>query len=204
MASSNFDHPLGLKPPDEWWGQQKGHASTAQFNEWLSSTKQKGKPAKADEPKSNSKYRARPGFREDLGFSVRSNLEANFARYLLFVGFALWTGEDAPTEPGKWFRYEGKEFALEDRDKRGNLRALEQYVPDFHTWDNDLGTYEVIECKGYFDRRSKRKIRLMHATYPGIKYTVVTADDLEGMANDALKAQRRHGPMVLQIPHWND
>ncbi len=204
MSRAVWEHPLGYPPPAEWFEPGRRVTST-ELNAWLSSTKPPSNPLRTEgdsvKQKRRHKMGAKPGFREDLGFSVKSQLEANFARYLKFTGFQLWTDKESqPPAEGRWFAYEWREFALEDRNKRGELRGLEQYKPDFHLWED--GLYSVVETKGHFDQRSKRKIRLMLKNYPDIGYKVVTAKDLDQLAEEALYRTRRHGPMVIEIPGW--
>lgn len=88
----------------------------------------------------------RRGFRVDIpGVSFRSSWEANFARFLNYVGI-------------KW-RFEPFRF---------KLSTGESYCPDF-LLENE--TY--IEIKGYWSERAKRIVALFRNEYPNIKLCVL-------------------------------
>ncbi len=74
---------------------------------------------------------AKHGLREDLGIYFRSSWEANFARYLTFIG-------------KKW-EYEPGSF---------RLASGKRYVPDF--WVEEESTY--YEVKGFYSEGAKKKV----------------------------------------------
>jgi len=82
-------------------------------------------------------HRGRGGFREDLGFYVRSTWEANFARILKLQG--------------KDFEYESESFTLSDGTT---------YTPDFKV---DGIFYEI---KGYMTDSARRKLDLFRHEHP--------------------------------------
>ncbi|MCF8009450.1 MAG: hypothetical protein K9K32_06760 [Halanaerobiales bacterium] len=87
---------------------------------------------------------AKGGKREDLnGQYFRSAWEANYARYLNFVG-------------EKW-EYEPKEFEFEEI-KRGTRF----YTPDFYLPNKD----QYVEIKGWFRRKDKTKLKRFKKYYP--------------------------------------
>lgn len=179
----------GESPPSEWWTQHGGRIPA----EWLRAWQNGEGGAK----KKRGKFGANIGHRKDLGFSVRSSLEADMARLLLFKGFQRWT-EPYPSEPpadGLWFRYEGREFLL--TDKKGRASA---YKPDFHIWEN--GTYRLIETKGFLDARAKKHDRLFRAAHPDIPLEMVTRPILDQMKAESLYEARRRGEKVLDVPGW--
>ena len=85
---------------------------------------------------------SKKGFRKDLGIYVRSEMEAQVARYYKLLGI-------------KYF-YEYKEF--EFPVKRGNRF----YKPDFYL--PKVGSW--IEVKGYFRANDKVKLRRFKKFYP--------------------------------------
>lgn len=74
---------------------------------------------------------AKHGFRSDININVRSAWEANFARYLTFIG--------------KSWLYE---------PKRLQLKSEKTYLPDFYVPEED--TY--YEVKGFWNARSREKV----------------------------------------------
>lgn len=178
-----MNHPLGFPPPGEWWTEQKGRASTAQYREWLAATERKQK---------RSKFGANAGTRADLGIYLKSSLENNCLRLLLFRGFQLWREKTDPPAEGKWVRYEGKRYKFTLKPGTDNERTL-NYLPDFHLWQD--GAQSIWEAKGHLDARSKRHLRLMSEHYPQISVEVITAPILDGMALEAIReSRRRQGP----------
>lgn len=104
---------------------------------------------------------ARTGEWVEIGgkrFYLRSHWEKNFAHYLEFLkqrGYIRdWT-------------YEPRTFWFE-----GIKRGVCSYKPDFMVTLND-GSIEYREVKGYFDRRSKTKLKRMKKYHPTIKVRVI-------------------------------
>lgn len=98
----------------------------------------------------------------------RSKWEANYARYLEFL-----------KQNGKikdW-QHEVKTFWF-DKIKRGCC----SYLPDFEVTNND-GSIEYHEVKGWYDDRSKTKIKRMAKYYPNIKLVVIFGKDYRIIAN---------------------
>lgn len=93
------------------------------------------------------------GWREIAGdkYYFRSKWEANYARHLDFL---LANGQihDWKHEPDTfWF----------DEIKRG----VRSYLPDFRITEND-GSMWYAEVKGYFDSKTKTKIKRFRKYYP--------------------------------------
>ena len=91
-------------------------------------------------------------------YYFKSKLEKNYAKNL-----------QLKKEHGKildWF-YEPKIFWFESI-KRGTRT----YLPDFQIIENN-GTYYWVECKGYFDSRSKTKLKRFSKYYPSEKIVIV-------------------------------
>lgn len=87
---------------------------------------------------------AKTGKRKDLeNRFFRSNTEANYARYLNFIGI-------------KW-EYEVKEFYF-DGIRKGGV----SYKPDFYLTEED----RWIEVKGWFDSKSVTKLKRFRKYYP--------------------------------------
>ncbi len=89
--------------------------------------------------------KCRGGYREDIKIYVRSSWEANYIRYLNFLGI-------------KW-KYEPKTFEL----KEGY-----SYTPDFILED---GT--IIEIKGWMTKKGKFKIEQFKLSYPNLKFKLI-------------------------------
>ena len=125
------------------------------------------KMLKTKEAKGNL-YTERPkttwksGWREigDFKKYYRSRWEANYARYLEFL--VEWGNID------KW-EHEPKTFWFENI-KRG----VRSYLPDFRVTNND-GTVEYHEVKGWYDDRTKTKIKRMAKYYPEVKLVLIDA-----------------------------
>ena len=96
--------------------------------------------------------RAKGGFREDIGFYVRSNWEANYARILILEN--------------KKFEYEPQVFQLTDTCS---------YIPDFKIDD------VYIELKGYMSDVSKMKIDLFREKYPDLKFELIGPQEYEAL-----------------------
>lgn len=90
-----------------------------------------------------SAYRyTKTGYREDLGLTLRSNWEANFARICRVYEID--------------FEFEPKVFTFPVK------RGTKGYTPDFY-FEN---TEDWIEIKGYLDDKSKIKIKRFKRYYP--------------------------------------
>ena len=99
------------------------------------------------------------GKREDLGgVSFRSAMEANYCRYLNYIG-ARWEYEPRVFDFLPFYPY----------------RANSTYKPDFYLPDTD----EYIEVKGYMTRQSKTKLKRMAKHYPEIKIWLVSTDEMK-------------------------
>jgi len=93
---------------------------------------------------SNPYSRTHGGKRPDLGGQYfRSSWEANIARYYNFLGI-------------KW-EFEPKEFIFQDL-----RRGCVSYTPDFYLVEED----KWVEVKGWFDKRSKTKLKRFKKYFP--------------------------------------
>ena len=120
---------------------------------------------------SNPYSRTKSGKREDLNNTFfRSAWEANVARYFNLLGV-------------KW-EYEPKEFVFE-----GVKRGCISYRPDFYLPDED----RWVEVKGWFDKKSKTKLRRFKKYYP------VEFNRLEIIDEDRYKAIAKNKKLV---PGW--
>lgn len=106
------------------------------------------------------------GYREDLGFAVRSGWEANFARYLHWL---CCQGEIV-----SW-NYEPCEFWFE-----GIKRGCRSYKPDFVVEEKN-GTIVYYEIKGWMDAVSATKLKRMKKYFPDVKVVLVDADMYKGL-----------------------
>lgn len=185
----------GDPPPREWWSEQGGRASAQQFRAW-----QDGHSAAQGK---RGKFNQAAGYYTDLGLSLKSLLEANALRLLLFLGYQRWTDKQAaPSAGGRWVCYEwrGRTFRLiANEGKRTEKPVI--YLPDFHLWD-ETG-YHIWETKGMLDQRSKRIIRLMAEQCPDVPLALITREELDMRKAAALYEARRHGPVILEIPNWH-
>lgn len=95
---------------------------------------------------------AKRGWRTIAGNRVffRSRMEANYARYLTFLGI-------------EWL-YEPKTFWFE-----GLKQGVVSYTPDFFLVKEDL----YVECKGWMDAKSKTKLVRMAKYHPSVKLTLL-------------------------------
>lgn len=119
-------------------------------------------------PKSNAKG----GKRADIGIFVRSAWEANYARYLNWLV--------AHGQIKNW-EYEPDVFYFENI-KRGTR----SYLPDFKVENND-GTIEYHEVKGWMDAASKTKLKRMKKYYPDVKIVLVDKPVYNGLARTVSK-----------------
>jgi len=130
----------------------------------------------------------RGGFREDLGFSVRSSYEANVARYLKWmveVGALLrWEYEPerfwfCAEPPGFRPRCDGpkdlfpaQEF-LRKRRLAGVVHGHRWYVPDFKLIEREDEPAYYWEVKGWFDDPSRVRLERMALYWPGVRVVLV-------------------------------
>jgi hypothetical protein len=89
--------------------------------------------------------RCHGGFREDLNLYVRSSWEANYARFLNYIGV-------------KW-EYEAQTFSL---------TSCSTYTPDFR-----LGENHFIEVKGWLTAKGKHKLEQFSILYPHVKLEII-------------------------------
>lgn len=88
----------------------------------------------------------------------RSRWEANYARYLEWL---------KKYKQIKDWQHESKTFWF-DKIKRGCC----SYLPDFEVENND-GTKEYHEVKGWYDKRSQTKTKRMAKYYPDVKLVII-------------------------------
>jgi hypothetical protein len=117
-------------------------------------------------------------------------MEANFERFLKFLGYQLWTekGADPPQGDGAlWYRYEGRSWTLPG--------GCGDYLTDFEVWPGLIEAgrpYEVIEIKGHLDARSKTKLNRMRKLYPDVVIELITPERLDELV----------GKGKSVIPNW--
>lgn len=111
--------------------------------------------------------RASQGWREVGGRKIyfRSEWEARYARYLQFLKESRAIAE--------WL-YEPQTFWFEEI-KRGTR----SYLPDFKVIKPD-GSHYWVEVKGYFDSKSKTKIKRFKKYYPSEILVLVKEDWFNG------------------------
>lgn len=192
--AGGFEHPHGLAPPPDWFEPGR-HVTSAEYRKWLA--------MKPGQQTKGAKFHQKAGRRADLGnLYLKSKLEANVLRLLLFLGFVLWTqkGVDPPHE-GCWVAYEWRRFRLVANAGKETEKPV-LYLPDFHIWQD--GEYSLWEAKGVMDQRSKRLLRLMAEQHPEIALTVITAGELAARKMEALLRARRerNEPGILDVPGW--
>lgn len=131
-------------------------------------------------PMRNSRMHSRSsaGTRPDLGFYVRSQWEANYARYLKWL--------KSSGEIRDW-SYEPKTFVF-----KGETRGAIAYTPDFLVIEKD-GSQVFHEVKGWMDGPSKTRLKRMAKHYPEEKIIVIGEDEYK-----AISRWRR------LIPDWED
>lgn len=98
---------------------------------------------------------SKEGYREDLDYGFRSSWEANIARLLNYKNI-------------KW-KYEAEFIPLDLSKEKVNITPT--YIPDFTLDDNS-----IIEVKGFWDARSKAKMKFVKEQYPDRKTLVIDAD----------------------------
>ena len=109
------------------------------------------------------------GFRADIGIYVRSQWEANYARYLNWL-----------KEMGEIYTWEYEPDTFEfEKIKRGTRF----YTPDFKVWNTE-DEYEYHEVKGYMDQKSKTRIKRMRKYYPGEPLIIIDTPAYNALARD--------------------
>lgn len=117
---------------------------------------------RAEMPAANSYSRCKAGKRVDLGpIHFRSSWEANYARYLNLL-MKMKVVE-------KW-EYEPETFWFE-----AIKRGVRSYKPDFKVWFRNDSRPEFHEIKGWYDDRSKTKIKRMRIYHPSVKVVLIGA-----------------------------
>ena len=115
-------------------------------------------------PASNNYSRSKSGRRDDLGgLFVRSSWEANYARYLNFLMKLKIVSS---------WEYEPETFWFENI-KRG----VRSYKPDFRVIYSGSSDPVFVEIKGWFDAKSKTKMKRMKKYYPEVKIEFVGAKE---------------------------
>lgn len=104
--------------------------------------------------------RCKRGFREDIGFFVRSRWEANYARYL------MWLKDRGEISS---FEYEPTTFRFD-----GVSRGPYTYKPDFLVVEKD-GRRAYHEVKGWMDSASRSRLKRFAKFYPEHAMVVVDA-----------------------------
>ncbi len=95
------------------------------------------------------------GYREDLKQGYRSTWEANIARVLNFKNIK--------------YEYESEYIYLDLSNEKINITPT--YIPDFILKDGS-----IIEVKGFWDTRSRAKIKFVKEQYPDKKIIVIDSD----------------------------
>lgn len=117
-------------------------------------------------------------------------MEANFERYLRFLGYQMWTekGADPPTGDGAlWYRYEGRSWSLPG--------GCGDYMSDYEVWPGLVvpgRPYELLEVKGYLNPQSKTKLKRMAKLYPDVPIELITSQRLQDLV----------GKGATVIPGW--
>lgn len=96
------------------------------------------------------------GFRADLGCILRSSWEADFARVLNYLNI-------------DW-EYEKEGFSLESK----YIDAY--YLPDFF-----LNGNTIIEIKGFWDEKSRKKVKCFKENYKDYKLLLIDGDMMRGL-----------------------
>ncbi len=113
-------------------------------------------------PASKTYSRAKSGRRPDIGdIFFRSSWEANYARYLNLL-IKLKVVERWEFEPETFWFLDIK-------------RGVRSYLPDFRVWYRGDKLPIYVEIKGYFDPKSKTKIKRFKKYYPQHKLEVIDA-----------------------------
>src|SRR5688572_25241257 len=107
------------------------------------------------------------GFRDDLGFYVRSTWEANYARWLKFL--------EAAGQIKSW-AYEPHTFEFP-----GIKRGSRFYTPDFCVIECS-GEKRWHEVKGYMDAKPKTKLKRMARYFPTEKIILIERRQMPAIA----------------------
>jgi len=121
--------------------------------------------------------RGQGGTREDLGFYVRSQYEANYARYL------KWLVEQGAI---RGWAYEPHRFEF-----AGIKRGTRDYTPDFRVVNND-GAVEYHEVKGWMDPKSATQLQRMAKYFPEVKIVLIDKDVYYALRRD----------LKNLVPYW--
>lgn len=138
------------------WADPKSKVNSKKYRDELST---RFSALAAKRPAANAFSRTKKGFRDDIGISVRSAWEANYARYLNWL-----IAKDGKIE--KW-EYEPETFWFE-KIKRG----CRSYKPDFRITFTD-GKVEYHEVKGWMTPRSKTALKRMSKYHPSVKIVLI-------------------------------
>ncbi len=102
------------------------------------------------------------GPRKDLNnIFFRSRWEANFARYLNYIG-------------AKW-QFEPKTFQF-----IGETKGVISYLPDFYLPKLKL----YVEIKGHMDSRSRSKLKKMEKYYPDVEVYIIMKKEYDEIQNE--------------------
>lgn len=109
------------------------------------------------------------GKRPDLGdIHFRSAWEANYARYLNFL-----------ISKGEIFKWEFEPDTFWFEKIRRGVRS---YKPDFKVWEKHDSQPYYVEIKGWFDDKSKVKLKRMVKYYPGIRVVLFDTKQYRALA----------------------
>lgn len=112
------------------------------------------------------------GYREDLGVSVASTMEANIFRYYLWLK-GIGEIREVLYEPATFEFHKVR-------------HGITRYTPDFWILERDFSSY-FLETKGYMDRASNTKIKRFRKYYPWYKLRVMKWDEYLAIAVKAKK-----------------
>lgn len=171
-----FNQPEYRKKLKDNWADPNSPFNTEEYRQALSDRAKQNKVWFTSGLKGKGRYKG--GHRPDLGFYVRSQWEANVARYIKFL---MQKGEV------KGFEYEADTFEFTNI-KRGTR----SYTPDFKIYNND-GSLEYWEVKGFMDQVSKTKLKRMAKYYPDIPIRVIEREQYNEIKN-----------WSRLIEHWDD
>jgi predicted RNA methylase len=132
----------------------KGRTHTAETRQKMSQSRSGEKnPMYGKQPVISASYSIH-GFRKDIGISVRSTNEANYARYLNYINVQ--------------YEFEPKPFVVKTSTGEENCWI------DFHLTETD----EWVEIKNYLGRDIE-KIELVQQQYPAVKIRILYCDSQE-------------------------
>lgn len=104
----------------------------------------------------------------DKRYFFRSLWEVNYARYL------------------QWLKEKGEiidwEFEVDTFWFEGIKRGVVSYLPDFKIFEND-GKVVYHEVKGYFDSKSKTKLKRMAKYHPTVRIVLIDKKTYLSIAN---------------------